>query len=432
MPEQERQPADEKIAMKHHPMQERGKGRGPLAGMLVLDLGNGAAGPFASTLLADFGADVVKIERPGQGDALRSWDYAGGVWWRSMSRGKRSIAVDMSTPEGHEITKALIKKADVVVESFRPGVMEQLGFGPDQIAEWNPQAILLRISGYGQTGPYRTRPGYGKAAEAFAGLLHMTGFPDGPPVYVGFPIADMCSGVFGALGIVLSLVARQRGMAQGQVVDLALYESVLRIMDYLVPMASGSDVDLYRNGNRQPMNFAPSGIFRTRDDRWVLYSAASAETVRRVVSVVSTPEHARHPDFETLASTRAHADEIDQLVAAYCARHTAEEIVNHFTEARAVAAVVKTPQEIVRDPHILARGSIVPVEGEDAMFVNVVPVLSETPGAIRFSGPRTVGCDAEYVLRDLLGYGDQDFERALASGVVQLAPEDKGSGKQHA
>lgn len=404
--------------MKQNSTQAPDKGRGPLTGMLVLDLGNGAAGPFASTLLADFGADVVKVERPGQGDALRSWDYAGGVWWRSMSRGKRSIAVDMATPEGHAIVQELIKKADVVVESFRPGVMEQLGFGPDKIAEWNPQAIVLRISGYGQTGPYRNRPGYGKAAEAFAGLLHMTGFPDGPPVYVGFPIADMCSGIFGALGIVLAIVARQRGMAEGQVIDLALYESVLRIMDYLVPMASGSDIDLYRNGNRQPMNFAPSGIFKSKDDRWVLYSAASSETVRRVISVIAGPEKASHPDFDSLATTRAHADEIDQLMTAYCAEHTAEEIVRQFTEARAVAAVVQTPHEIVSDPHLLSRGSIVPVEGEDAMFVNVTPVLSKTPGAIRHSGPRTVGCDMDYVLRDVLRYSDQEIERALDSGAV--------------
>jgi succinyl-CoA--D-citramalate CoA-transferase len=407
---------------------ETGKGDGPLSGMLVLDLGNGAAGPFASTLLADFGADVVKVERPGDGDVMRTWDYAGGVWWKSMSRGKRSIAVDLSTAAGREIARDLIVKADVIVESFRPGVLERLGLGPDVISAWNPNAILLRVSGYGQTGPYRDRPGYGKAAEAFAGLLHMTGFPDGPPVYVGFPIADMCSGLMGAFGVLLAWIARQRGMTNGQVIDLALYESVLRVMDYLVPIASGSAVPLNRNGNRQPMSFAPSGIFRCKDERWVLYSAASPEIVRRVLTVVAGAEYANESRFSSLATIRNHVDEIDGLVADYCSQHTGEEVVRNFTDAEAVAALVCTPAEVVSDPHILARRSIVPMDGEEAMFVNALPMLSKTPGKIRFLGAMSVGSNGIHVLRDVLGYDEAMIRRAVDSGAVQIPSPDGKDG----
>jgi len=412
--------------MNDHPGTKTSRENGPLSGILVLDLGNGAAGPFASTLLADFGADVVKVERPGDGDVMRTWDYAGGVWWKSMSRGKRSIAVDLSTATGRDLAKDLIVKADVIVESFRPGVLERLGLGPEVISALNPNAILLRVSGYGQTGPYRDRPGYGKAAEAFSGLLHMTGFPDDPPVYVGFPIADMCSGLMGAFGILLAWIARQRGMADGQVIDLALYESVLRVMDYLVPIASGSTVPLKRNGNRQPMNFAPSGIFRCKDERWVLYSAASPEIVRRVLTVVAGAEYARQPQFASLATIRNHVDEIDGLVAEYCAQHTGEEVVKSFTDAEAVAALVYTPAEVVSEPHILARKSIVPMDGEEALFVNAIPMLSKTPGKIRFLGATSVGRDGLHVLRDILGYDPERIQRAIESRAVQI-PSAEGA-----
>lgn len=392
----------------------------PLGGMRIVEFAHGLAGPFAGTLLADFGADVIKIERPGMGDVMRQWDYAGGVWWKSVSRGKRSIALDLANVASCEIVRALVTKADVVIESFRPGVLERLGFGPDVLHGWNPDLLILRVSGYGQTGPYRDRPGYGKAAEAFGGLLHMTGFPDGPPVYVGFPIADATSGLMGAFGVLLAHVARLKGKARGQVIDLALYETILRVMDYLVPIATGSDVPLMRNGNRQPMNFAPSGIFRTRDDRWVLYSAASAEIVRRVLGVVAGSEFSTQERFGSLASIREHVDEIDARVSDWCARHTGQEVVELFTAADAVAALVLTPQDVVTDPQVLARESIVAVDDAGTKFVNVTPRLGRTPGRIRFTGPLTVGHDGEAVLREVLGYDDTRISECVAAGAVHL------------
>lgn len=397
------------------------KADGPLTGMVVVELAAGLAGPFACTLLADFGAEVIKIERPGSGDFFRDVDPSGGAWWKSMSRGKRSLSMDLSNPASREVIKDLVSKADVLVESFRPGVLERLGLGPDVLAEWNPDLIVLRISGYGQTGPYRERPGFGKALEAFAGLLHMTGFPDGPPVYVGFAIADMCSGLMGAYGVLLSLMAREKGMAKGQVIDLALYESILRLMDYVVPVATGSDIPLMRAGNRQPMGFAPSGIFKTRDGRWLVYSAATALITRRIISVVAGEEYARSPKFENLTNIRNHLDEIDQLVADWCKKQTAEEAIRRLSEAEAVAAIVSTPSEIVSDPHILARRSIVPLEGEKAMFVNVTPNLSETPGRIRCPGPARVGGDSVSILKNLLGYDDGKIARLVESKSVQVS-----------
>ena len=338
-----------------------------------------------------------------------------------MSRGKCSLSMDLSNPASREVIKDLVSKADVLVESFRPGVLERLGLGPDVLARWNPDLIVLRISGYGQTGPYRERPGFGKALEAFAGLLHMTGFPDGPPVYVGFAIADMCSGLMGAYGVLLSLMAREKGMAKGQVIDLALYESILRLMDYVVPVATGSDIPLMRAGNRQPMGFAPSGIFKTRDGRWLVYSAATALITRRIISVVAGEEYARSPKFENLTNIRNHLDEIDDLVADWCKKQTAEEAVRRLSEAEAVAAIVSTPSEIVSDPHILARRSIVPLEGEKAMFVNVTPSLSETPGRIRCPGPARVGGDSVSILKNLLGYDDGKIARLVESKSVQVS-----------
>ena len=290
--------------------------------------------------------------------------------------------------------------------------------------EWNPNLIVLRVSGYGQTGPYKNRPGFGKAAEAFAGLLHMTGFPDGPPVYVGFAIADMCSGLMGAYGVLLAWIARQQRMADGQVIDLALYETVLRLMDYVVPIASSTSIPLLRNGNRQPMSFAPSGVFWTSDDRWVIYSAASPEIVKRVLTVVKGVDYAHQPRFESLVSIRNHLDEIDNLVEAWCAQHTADEIVKCFTDANAVAALVYSPTEVISDPHVLARGSIASVEGEEAMFVSPTPMLSKTPGRIRSAGPMSVGDAGRTILRDVLGYDDSRIERAVASRAVQLPLPD--------
>ncbi|MBK8741945.1 MAG: CoA transferase [Betaproteobacteria bacterium] len=386
--------------------------------MFVLELANGLAGPFACTLLADFGAEVVKVERPEVGDFMRQVDPSGGAWWSSMSRGKRSIAVDLANSASRDIIRDLVVKADVMIESFRPGVLERLGYGPELLLKWNPDLIVLRVSGYGQTGPYRNRPGFGKTAEAFAGLLHMTGFPDGPPVYTGFAIADMCSGLMGAYSVLLAWIAREKKMAGGQVIDLALYETILRLMDYLVPVATGSAISLERAGNRQPMGFAPSGISRTRDDRWVVYSAATAEVVRRVISVVAGQDYAQEPKFVDLISIRDHLDEIDELVAGWCARHTAEEVVKQFTDADAVAALVYSPSEIVSDPHVLARQSIVSVDGIEAKFVNVTPKLSKTPGAIRAPGPKCIGSDGLEILRDVLGYDKAKIAEAASSRAV--------------
>lgn len=397
---------------------EVNRGKGPLSGMVVLELAHGLAGPFACTLLADFGAEIVKVERPEGGDFMRQVDPSGGAWWSSMARGKRSIAVDLGNAGSRDIIKDLVAKADVLVESFRPGVLERLGYGPDVLMEWNPNLIVLRISGYGQTGPYRERPGFGKTAEAFAGLLHMTGFPDGPPVYVGFAIADMCSGLMGAYSVLLAWIARQKKMSDGQVIDLALYETILRLMDYLVPVATGSTVPLERAGNRQPMGFAPSGISRTKDDRWVVYSAPTAVIVRRIITVVVGPDYARDPKFESLTTIRDHLDEIDELVASWCARHTAEEVLRHFADADAVSALVYSPTEVVSDPHILARQSIVSVDGSETKFVNVTPQLSKTPGKIRWLGPKSIGADSLEILRDVLGYDQAKIAQAAASRAV--------------
>lgn len=395
---------------------------GPLSGMLVVEFAHGLAGPFASAMLSDFGAEVIKIERPGLGDFMRQVDPSGGSWWRSIARNKQSIAIELSDELGREIVRDLIARADVFIESFRPGVLERLGYGPDVLLNWNANLIILRISGYGQTGPYRDRPGFGKAAEAFGGLVHMTGFPDESPLFTGFPVSDMCSGLLGAYGVLLAWIAREKKIANGQVIDLALYETVLRIMDYLVPITTGTSMSLSRNGNRQPMSFAPAGIHKSKDQRWVIYSAPSPQIVKRVLTVVASAKIASQPRFDSLDSIRCHTDEIDRLIGKWVAKRTAEEAAQALTSAEAVASIVLTPGEVVSDPHVTARRSITSVEGDNAKYVSPTPKLSATPGRNPAAGSMAVGDGGMAVLRNVLRYDELKIRKILESNAVQLPP----------
>jgi crotonobetainyl-CoA:carnitine CoA-transferase CaiB-like acyl-CoA transferase len=203
------------------------------------------------------------------------------VWWKTLARGKRSLAIDLKHESAGAIMERLVKGSDVFVESFRPGVLERLNMAPSVLLKWNPDLIILRISGYGQTGPYSSKPGFGRAAEAFSGLLFLTGFPEGPPTHPGFAMGDMTTALMGAYGVMLALHARSQGLSRGQVIDLALYEATLRLMDFPIPVTTGSDVKLERVGNRQPMDYALSNIFRAKDNRWVMYSAASPTVAKR-------------------------------------------------------------------------------------------------------------------------------------------------------
>ncbi|MPZ69175.1 MAG: CoA transferase [Actinobacteria bacterium] len=404
-----------------HPFSEdtQTTGTRPLEGLRVLDMGRGLAGPFAATLLADFGADVVKVEQPGGGDFMRELGPP-QVWWKSVARGKRSIAIDLKHPESAEVMRELVEASDVLIESFRPGVLERMGLAPDTLLKWQPKLIVLRVSGYGQDGPYKDRPGFGKAAEAMAGLVFLSGSPDGPPMHPGFPMADMTSGLMGAFGVLAALAAQDRSSASGQVIDLAIYETVLRLLDFPVPVRTGSDQALERAGNRQPMAYALSNIYRARDGGWVGYSASSSTIARRVLCLLGGEEYANDPRFTTMREMCEHQEEIDQKLSAWVAERDVVEALQAFREADAVAYPVYSIDDILDDPHVAARESLVKLPGEEQLVVGVVPRLSRTPGSVRWLGPADVGQDSAEILYEVLGYDDAEVARLAEAGVVTV------------
>lgn len=400
----------------------------PLARLKVIELGHVIAAPMATALLSDFGAEIIKIEAPGRPDMVRDLGPKAadgmGVWWKTLGRNKRILTLDWKSAEGRDILRRLVEDADVLVENFRPGVLERGGAGPSTLHDWNPDLIILRISGYGQDGPMRDRPTFGRAAEAMSGLAHLTGFADGPPMHPGFPAADSTTGVMGALGIMLALFARETGVARGQVVDLAVFEALLRLMDYPVPALTGAGYSPRRNGLRQPMDFAPGGMFRTADGIWVTVSAGSAETAQRLLRAVGGDALANDPRFATLALMSQNMTAVFDAINDFVTPRTLAEVEAEFARHDAVASRVLSIEEVVAHPQVRHRGDIVSVEGEATQVVGPLPHLSATPGALRWLG-RPTDADTREILREL-GLDDAAIaalHQAGRIGLPEASPE---------
>ena len=400
----------------------------PLKGIRIVELGHVIAGPLAATLMADFGAEVTKVENPRGGDMIRELgpkadDDGQGVWWKTLARNKRILALDWKPPEGRAILRQLVENSDILIENFRPGVLERAGIGPEVLHEWNPALIILRISGYGQDGPMVKTPAFGRAAEAMSGLAHLTGYPDGPPMHPGFPAADSTTGLMGAFGIMLALHARQNGTVNGQVIDLAVFEGLMRLIDYHVPVATGTELSPIRNGLRQPMDFAPGGMFRTRDGIWVTVSAGSAETARRLLRAAAGDEFADDPRFATMAGISANMGEVFDALQTFIGKRDFAAVQEEFEKNDAVAAKVLSVEDILAHPQIAHRGDIVGVTGEQTKVVAPVPQLSKTPGEVRWLG-RPEGADSLAVLQEL-GLTAKDIEALVTSGVVGLPKQNE-------
>lgn len=395
---------------------------GPLNHLKIIELGHVIAGPLSAALLSDFGADVIKIEAPNRTDMMRDLgpkaEDGVGVWWKTLGRNKKTLGLDWKSDEGRDILRKLVEGADVLVENFRPGVLERAGIGPDILHGWNQELIILRVSGYGQDGPMRDVPAFGRAAEAMSGLAHLTGFPDGPPMHPGFPAADSTTGLMGALGIMIALLAREKGTARGQVVDLAVFEALLRLMDYPVPALTGANHSPRRNGLRQPMDFAPGGMFRTSDGVWLTVSAGSAETAQRLLRAVGGDTLADDPRFATLAEMSQHMSMVFDAINDFVTQHTLTEVEAEFARHDAVASKVLSVEEIATNEQIRHRGDIVSVEGEPTQVVGPIPHLSATPGALRWLG-RPPGADTRAILRDI-GLGDDQIDALSVAGLVGL------------
>lgn len=398
---------------------------GPLAGLRVLEMGALIAGPFCTKLLGELGADVVKIEPPGQGDPLRRWRYMKdgvSVWWHVQSRNKRSIAVDLRQPEGQAIARALAARADILVENFRPGTLEEWGLDYPSLAKANPGLVMVRISGYGQTGPYASRPGFGVIGEAMGGLRHVTGTPDRPPSRVGVSIGDTLSALYGVIGALAALEHR-RASGSGQVVDVALYESVFSVMESMLSEFDAFGAVRERTGSILP-GIAPTSSYRCADGSYVLIAANGDSIFRRLAVAMGRDDLANDPSLAHNDGRGAKQAWLDAEIEAWTSARTPDDVLAAMERAEVPASRIYSVADIVADPQYAARGMIreVPLPGGGTLKVpGVVPKFSKTPGGFSRGGPR-LGEHTREVLRDL-GYDDAAIEALRASRVVELAPD---------
>jgi crotonobetainyl-CoA:carnitine CoA-transferase CaiB-like acyl-CoA transferase len=379
---------------------------GPVAGLRVLDIGQLIAGPLTATLLADYGADVVKVERPGVGDPLRRLEPHKEdvpLWQRVNGRNKRNIALDLKDEADRRVFLDLVKEADVVVENFVPGTLEKMGVGYDVLSAVNPGIILLDISGYGQTGPHRSRTAFGRSAEAFSGLAYMTGYVDGPPMHSGFPMADSITGVFGALGVMAAVYERSLS-GKGQRIDLALYEGPFRLLEFVAIAYDQIGRIAERRGTSNAYA-CPAGTWQTGDGKWATFTVSTQDMVDRFWEAIGHPELAKDPRYATNTDRVAHRDELDPLIVDFLQRHTLAEVSKIFDEHRVAIGPVYSIEDIFEDEHYRSRENLVEVEDPTLgtlRMQGIVPKFSRTPGAVRTAGGDIDAHRAE-VLRDWLG-----------------------------
>ena len=393
---------------------------GPLAGIRVLELGSLIAGPFCAKTLGDFGAEVIKIEPPGEGDALRSWRrmrHGTSLWWHVQSRNKKSVTCDLRRPEGQEIVRRLARGAHIMIENFRPGALERWNLGWDALSAANARLILVRISGYGQSGPYRERPGFAAIAEAVAGLRHITGFPDRPPVRPNLSLGDTIAALHGVIGALLALHAVQNGAA-GQVIDVALYEAVFNCMESLLPEYDAQGYIRSRSGSALP-GIAPSNLYPCRDGSYVLIAGNADSLFRRLMSAVGRGDLRDDPALARNDGRAAQMERIDEAIAAWTRSRTQAEVLAAMEAAEVPAGRIYTASDIAADPHYQARGMIeriIAADGEPLSVPGIIPKLSATPGAIRTPAPK-LGEHTDDVLRGI-GYNDADIARLRAAKIV--------------
>ena len=372
----------------------------PLAGLKVIDAATLFAGPIAATMLGDYGADVVKIEHPRLGDPTRTHGHSKngvGLWWKLLGRNKRTITLDLGTPDGAQLLRRLVADADVLVENFRPGTLERWGIGPDVLLADNPRLVVARVSGFGQFGPMAQRPGFGTLAESMSGFAHLNGDPDGPPTLPPLGLADNIAGITTAFAIMTALRARD-DTGRGQVIDLAIIEPIMTVLGPQPTVYEQLGVVPTRTGNRSEAN-APRNAYLTRDGRWLAVSASSTSIASRILTLVGRPDLVDEPWFASSTDRARHADVIDEAVAAWIAQRDADDVLTAFEHAHAAIAPIYDAADVVADPQYAALGSLVELDDPELgplRVQNVMFRMSDTPGAVRWAG-RPMGADNDEV-----------------------------------
>lgn len=379
--------------------------RQALHGVRVLELGQLIAGPFAAKTLGDFGADVIKVEPPGTGDPLRHWRLlrdGTSVWWEVQSRNKRSVVLDLRTEEGQSVVRRLAAEADVLVENFKPGTLEAWGLGWDTLHALNPSLIMLRLSGYGQTGPYASKPGFGILGEAMGGLRHLTGEPGRVPVRTGVSMGDSIAALHGVIGVLMALYHRDAHGGTGQMIDIALYESVFNLMESLLPEYDAFGTVRERAGSALP-GIAPSNAYRCSDGGYVLIGGNGDSIFKRLMQAIGRPDLANDPALAHNDGRATRSNELDQAIESWTLTHTIDEVISVLDAARVPAGKIYSAADIAHDPQYQARDMIIQSvdrNGQPLKVPGIVPKLSETPGQIASPAPR-------------LGEHNQDLLNAL-------------------
>jgi formyl-CoA transferase len=385
---------------------------GPLNDVKVLELGQLIAGPFCTRVMAEFGAQVTKIETPEVGDPLRKWRKLykdKSLWWLLQGRNKKSITINLKSTEGQKIVRRLVQEVDVVVENFRPGAMEKWGLGYEDLSKENPGLVMVRLSGYGQTGPYKDKPGFGSIGEAMGGLRHVTGYPDRPPVRVGVSLGDAIASLYGVIGALMALKQKESS-GNGQVVDVALYEAVFSLMESMVPEYDYYDFIRERTGSTLP-GIAPSNSYITKDEKYVVIGANGDSIFKRMMVAIGRDDLANDPDLAHNDGRAARSDELDQVIGAWCQSHDMDHVLTILDDADVPSGKIYDVADIVSDVHYRARDMIQKFklsDDESIMVPGVVPKLSATPGEINWLGPDL----GEHTIETLthLGYSKKDID----------------------
>ena len=394
----------------------------PLDDIRVIELGQLLAGPFCGQLLGDFGAEVIKVEDPASGDPMRQWGrekpYGKSLWWPVVARNKKSVTADLRVPEGQELVRKLVAEADVLIENFRPGTLERWGLAPDDLRQMNPGLVITRVTGFGQTGPYASRAGYGSIGEAMGGIRYVTGDPDRPPARAGISIGDSLAATFAAVGTLVALHQRSR-TGRGQIVDSAIYEAVLAMMESLLPEWQIAGYQRERTGTTLP-NVSPSNVYPTVGGEMVLIAANQDTVFRRLATVMGRPELAADTRFATHSARGENMAELDGLIAEWSSTVEADQLLSLLHEDGVPAGRIYRAQDMFADPHFAARQAIVrlahPDLGDFAMQ-NVAPKLSDTPGQVRHVGPE-LGQHNEEIYGGLLKLDNDAMSSLRSTGVI--------------